>query len=466
MVDRNLVSAILVLSLHCSMLFATPLMPTYAPMNRLIANTAAFVEENPKHAHGYYTLGRIHYFAFANGAPFVRIIDPKMTEAGSPKLSPDWDSRLIQRYVLRSHATEVTLREFGAASVKQVAGTDREKFWETVKKRVEQLSQQGWNPRQLSEDELANHAAAAVQNFGKAIKLAPANGLYYLGWACVLEEYTKHAKKTGTDKVPVEFEGVDASKLASAYYTAYGCSVAEALKHTHKPGFGGLRSLVGYEAGMAYLRIAGTDKAIREAEGERVRRVRKTMEKLDNLPPPKGVSPVVFHLVDHTSLRDLLAPALQVSFDLDGDGNVERWPWVKPTTGILVWDPDGRGNITSGRQLFGSVTWWLFFEDGYHALDALDDNRDGALAGAELDGICVWFDRDSDGKSDPGEVRPVSAHGIASLATRATGQEQGCPMSSNGLTLSDGRTLPTYDWIASPIESSLHSREGARPPAP
>ncbi|MBT3202234.1 MAG: hypothetical protein HN350_20220, partial [Phycisphaerales bacterium] len=50
-----------------------------------------------------------------------------------------------------------------------------------------------------------------------------------------------------------------------------------------------------------------------------------------------------------------------VRFDLDGDGRAQSWPWVKPTTGILVWDPSGQGRITSGQQLFGSVTIWMFF---------------------------------------------------------------------------------------------------------
>jgi tetratricopeptide (TPR) repeat protein len=37
-------------------------------------------------------------------------------------------------------------------------------------------------------------------------------------------------------------------------------------------------------------------------------------------------------------------------------------------------------------RLFGTVTWWMFWNDGDHALDALDDERDGRLRGAELHG--------------------------------------------------------------------------------
>ena len=106
----------------------------------------------------------------------------------------------------------------------------------------------------------------------------------------------------------------------------------------------------------------------------------------------------------------------------------------------------------SGRQLFGSASAWLFFEDGYRVLDALDDDRSGELRGAELAGIAVWFDRDIDGVSDRGEVVPVEALGIVALATEATeriGRSLGNPC---GLELADGRILPTYDWVLSASE--------------
>jgi hypothetical protein len=89
----------------------------------------------------------------------------------------------------------------------------------------------------------------------------------------------------------------------------------------------------------------------------------------------------------------------------------------------------------------------MFFADGYRPLDALDDDRDGRLAAAELAGLAVWLDRDTNGRSEPGEVIPIENLPIASLATRATSVEEGSPANRSGLTLSDGRVLPTYDWI-------------------
>ena len=72
-----------------------------------------------------------------------------------------------------------------------------------------------------------------------------------------------------------------------------------------------------------------------------------------------------------------------------------------------------------GLQLFGSVTWWLFWEDGYAPLAALDDNHDGRLEGAELKGIAIWFDRNGNGVHafrpdlrDGAALRLFDQHGI------------------------------------------------------
>ena len=120
-----------------------------------------------------------------------------------------------------------------------------------------------------------------------------------------------------------------------------------------------------------------------------------------------------------------------------GEGRSARK--VVPRRALAEWDPDGRGDICSGQQLFGSVSWWLFFRNGYEALDALDDNRDGSLAGTELKGIAAWFDADSDGRSDPGEVTPVERLGVVALSTQVTSYDGDSPMSDRGVTMADGR---------------------------
>jgi hypothetical protein len=142
-----------------------------------------------------------------------------------------------------------------------------------------------------------------------------------------------------------------------------------------------------------------------------------------------------------------------VRFDLSGDGQPRLWPWVKPDTGLLVWDQTRKGRVRSGVQLFGSATWWIAWEHGYQPLALLDDNRDGWLAGTELNGLAVWRDGNSNGVADKGEVLPVQKLGIRRLAAHATVTSSGVPAHPYGLELNDSRRLPTYDWTPTEIKT-------------
>ncbi len=147
-----------------------------------------------------------------------------------------------------------------------------------------------------------------------------------------------------------------------------------------------------------------------------------------------------------------LASAALRQFDLDGSGPGMAWEWVGPRSGLLVWDPHGKGKIASGRQLFGNVTWGKRWKDGYQALATLDANRDGRLAGAELAKLAVWKDADSDAVSDAGEVKPLSAHGIVSLAVKPQRDKLGNTWKKGGFARRQlgGKEVAsdTWDWIA------------------
>jgi hypothetical protein len=94
--------------------------------------------------------------------------------------------------------------------------------------------------------------------------------------------------------------------------------------------------------------------------------------------------------------------------------------WLRGDTAILVWDPAHRGRVASGRELFGSVTWWMFWRNGFEPLVALDNNGDGSLTGEELDGIGVWQDRNANGISDVGEIMPAREFGIVAIGSTRT----------------------------------------------
>ncbi|HZV35869.1 MAG TPA: hypothetical protein VFB72_14935, partial [Verrucomicrobiae bacterium] len=123
---------------------------------------------------------------------------------------------------------------------------------------------------------------------------------------------------------------------------------------------------------------------------------------------PRYITPILVSLQPNTPLSELVDPSANVTFDLDGTGLQRRWGWITPKAAWLVFDKNGSGRITSGLQMFGNVTFWIFWRNGYDALRALDDNGDGVLSGDELRGISVWEDSNGNGICEPGEVRPIT----------------------------------------------------------
>jgi hypothetical protein len=100
------------------------------------------------------------------------------------------------------------------------------------------------------------------------------------------------------------------------------------------------------------------------------------------------------------------------------------------------------------------VTFWLFWENGYHALRALDDDGDGRVAGNELRHLALWHDRNGNAKSEPGEVKPLSCWRITTLSYAyrldATHPDE-IAFAPAGVTFSDGSSRPTFDVV-------LHAR--------
>jgi hypothetical protein len=417
--------------------------PTYAPVDRLIVNAEEFLKENPENHRGHYTLARIHYLAFINKAYYVGV----MGQGNPPEVAPDWLLGDVTFHLLREHAQSQLLEQHGYSSFSDIPQEKRSAFWQAVRDKMTELHDVGWQPDRPDTGRLLEHASQAVLSFKKAINRDPTNGLYHLGLASLYRQYLEFARRENIKEHPSALDGVTLQAARKAYFEAYRLSIQEDLKHEHKP-ISGLTSLVGYEAGKAYVELAQQPPPS-EQEARRVNEIQKTLKQLEKL-PHGAITPIVFSVRGHTSLDDLLDPGARVSFDLDGDGVAEEWSWVKPTTGILVWDPDAAGIIASGRQLFGTATWWILFPNGYAALQALDDDRDGWLKGPELDGIGTWFDQNCNGRSEPGEVLTARALGVLGINTRPSAEVDGTLTTPNGMLLTGGRTVPTYDWIAAP----------------
>lgn len=168
---------------------------------------------------------------------------------------------------------------------------------------------------------------------------------------------------------------------------------------------------------------------------------------------PRPITPIVVPLHPGLSLSEIEDPKARVPFDADGSGLKRTWTWTHPRAGWLVHDPQGRGEITSAIQMFGNVSFWLFWANGYDALAALDDDHDGRLSGSELNGLAIWHDRNANGVSEPGEVKPLTEHGIVSLSCRYRrdgSHPDNIAYSPGGVTFRDGETRATYDVILKP----------------
>jgi len=96
----------------------------------------------------------------------------------------------------------------------------------------------------------------------------------------------------------------------------------------------------------------------------------------------RWITPILIPMDVDFTFQDLVTETPGVAFDLDGSGLERRWSWISPKAGWLVFDASGAGEITSGLQMIGGVTFWVFWENGYDALAALDDDGDGVVQGA------------------------------------------------------------------------------------
>lgn len=239
-------------------------------------------------------------------------------------------------------------------------------------------------------------------------------------------------------------------------YTLEEYRKALALAWTQEKGSKWIMEVSWVEEIAGYL-LPLLDPVQDEAEIERVRSYTSTVRMKG-----RGMTPVLVPLEDTVPLHELVDGTKAVAFDLDGSGLDRRWGWITPKAAWLVYDPTGSGKITSGLQLFGNVTFWVFWQNGYQALQALDENGDGVLTGHELDGLALWQDRNSNGRSEAGEVFSLESAGVTVLSTEWLTHKTGIPYSPFGISLRNGSIRPTYDWTAPCLGNSNARDRGSQ----
>ncbi|MBK8177018.1 MAG: calcium-binding protein [Rhodospirillales bacterium] len=105
-------------------------------------------------------------------------------------------------------------------------------------------------------------------------------------------------------------------------------------------------------------------------------------------------------------------------------GMATRTGWVGPTDGLLAIDGDGNGTIDGHSELFGSeLSIWvgLDYKDGFKKLASYDLNHDNVINSqdAVYDRLLVWQDLNTNGYSEPNELKSLQQAGIASINLNA-----------------------------------------------
>lgn len=162
-------------------------------------------------------------------------------------------------------------------------------------------------------------------------------------------------------------------------------------------------------------------------------------------PGESGDKPIIIDLdgdgIEVAKLDDNFA-----LFDLDDDGFLERTAWVGTDDGLLMFDENSDGQITSAREIAfaqwvedGGVTdlealAQLFDLNGDGKLDALDaqlqagdalvDNGQLAAGTDIWENFHVWHDADGDAEIDEGELHTLADMGITEIGLTYAYDEQ------------------------------------------
>jgi hypothetical protein len=122
-------------------------------------------------------------------------------------------------------------------------------------------------------------------------------------------------------------------------------------------------------------------------------------------------------------------------------GNVNENEWTKAWDkknggdGILAWDVDGDGKISSGKEIFGHVDLdgKNRFSNGYEKLSKyFDKDGNGRVEGNELKGLKIWEDRNGDGVTDKGELVDLASRGVTRLSTSHNPYDMSSTFQRNG----------------------------------
>ncbi len=266
------------------------------------------------------------------------------------------------------------------------------------------------------------HLARAIEQYKEVLRLAPDNLSVSLGHAWCIDQSGDKERAIKEYREVIETAWVNEKDLQ------------------HAPL--GWRSVTAEAAG--YL-VPLLDK---DKDSKEINVLQDRIKRTTAIPRP--ITPIAIPLRDGMTELDFEDRSARVAFDADGTGLKKQWTWITSDAGWLVYDPHTTGKVVSALQMFGSVTFWMFWGNGYQALAALDNDRNGILTGRELDGLAIWRDINCDGISDRGEVRGLMEWGITGISCtyrRDNSHPDRIAFSPRGVVFRDGSTRATYDVI-------------------
>ena len=423
--------------------------PSAIPLARIVKNTEAYLEKKPDDSKGYYTLGRIYYLGFFNRASFVPGF-AAIRDGESPRVSPDWLIGNYEYIAINAEAEKRALIDFGISALSQLPTESRQQYYEKIRNYHQKLRAENWKPVKVSKDIAISYAIESKDNFKKAINMDGNVAIYHLGLASLYQQVLTFLESYELESR--DFSHVNKELIVSTYWKAFELSVRDDSKLKNTP-ISGLRSIVSYEAGNAWLELGGNDE-------RKIESIEFHLSKLKDL-RYGGITPLVITTNNVSVPTEFILGHTFVRFDLDGEGHVELWEWTTPSTGFLVWDPTDQRSIKSGVQMFGNYTFQIIWNDGFHALSSLDDNGDQTIDGAELDGLSLWYDGNSNGVSESHEIRSVHNHGIVSLTFDNLEIRDGMKVSNNGVSYNDSRKGHLWDWISN--RANKDTQQGDEP---
>jgi hypothetical protein len=163
-------------------------------------------------------------------------------------------------------------------------------------------------------------------------------------------------------------------------------------------------------------------------------------------------------------------PVSVVDFKLsETSSQTQKIIWYgSASTGLLVWDPENRGAVKDGRDLFGTWSFGKQWDSGYHALASLDTDSDGRLKDEELHGIKIWKDNNSNGTLDSSELYELTAFDISEISTESTDNykneiyDLGLLVNNQGYIVeSSGGSGISFDWFVRKNDKDWHSLDKA-----